>query len=54
MTDTMTRIRAAMERRRRYNRTIREIEGMPLDVALDLDIHRGDARRIARRAVYGL
>ena len=53
MIDTMTRIRAAMERRRRYNQTVREIERMPLDVALDLDIHRGDARRIAERAVYG-
>jgi hypothetical protein len=26
---------------------------MPLDVALDLDIYRGDARKIAHRAVYG-
>jgi hypothetical protein len=26
---------------------------MPLDVALDLDIFRGDARKIAREAVYG-
>ena len=49
---TMTRFRAAMERRRRYRQTVREIERMPLDVALDLDIHRGDARRIARRAIY--
>ena len=51
---TMTRIRAAMERRRRYNETVREIERMPLDVALDLNIHRGDAHHIARRAVYGV
>ncbi len=53
MTSFMTRIRAAMERRRRYNRTVREIARLPLDTALDLDLHCGDARRIARRAVYG-
>ena len=54
MTAYMTRLRTAMERRRRYSATVRAIETMPLDVALDLDIHRGDARRIAHRAVYGL
>lgn len=54
MTAYMTRIRTAMERRRRYNDTVRALKAMPLDVALDLDLYRGDARRIARRAVYGL
>ena len=49
----MTRFRAAMERRRQYNRTVREIERLPIDVALDLDLYRGDARHIARHAVYG-
>ena len=53
MTSFMTRIRAAMERRRRYNRTAREIARLPLDVALDLNLYRGDAHRIARQAVYG-
>lgn len=53
MTDYVIRFRTAMERRRRYNATIRAIRAMPLDIALDLDIHRGDARRIAHRAVYG-
>jgi uncharacterized protein YjiS (DUF1127 family) len=38
---------------RRYRRTVTEIEAMPLDVALDLDIFREDARRIAHEAVYG-
>jgi len=36
-----------------YRRTVAAIRSMPLDVALDLDIYPGDARRIARRAVYG-
>lgn len=46
-------IRAAADRRRRYNAIRDEIRRMPLDVALDLDIHRDDAERIARTAVYG-
>ena len=54
MSSIMTRIRTAAERRRRYSRTVREIQTMPIDVALDLDLHRGDARRIARRAIYGI
>lgn len=37
----------------KYRRTVAEIEAMPLDVALDLDIYREDATRIARHAVYG-
>lgn len=46
-------IRDAAEKRRRYHATRREIARMPIDVALDLDIHPGDADKIARRAVYG-
>lgn len=40
-------------KRARYNRTVFEIQSMPLDVALDLGIFREDAEKIARRAVYG-
>ena len=36
-----------------YRRTVDAIEKLPLDVALDLDLFPGDARAIARRAVYG-
>lgn len=36
-----------------YRTTRDEIANMPLDVALDLGIYRGDAERIAREAVYG-
>jgi hypothetical protein len=43
----------AFEKRALYVRTRDEIARMPLDVALDLDIYRGDAERIAHAAVYG-
>ena len=52
MTDLMTRIREIANRRARYARTVAELKSMPLDVALDLDIDRADAERIAARAVY--
>lgn len=46
-------LKTAIAKRRAYARTVREISQMPLDVAWDLDIHPGDARKIARKAVYG-
>ena len=36
-----------------YNRTVRELSNLPVDTALDLDIYPGDAKTLARRAVYG-
>jgi uncharacterized protein YjiS (DUF1127 family) len=36
-----------------YRKTRNEIANMPIDVALDLNIYRGDAENIAREAVYG-
>jgi uncharacterized protein YjiS (DUF1127 family) len=53
MTDLMTRIREIADRRTRYARTRRELRAMPLDVALDLDLDRAEADRLAARAVYG-
>lgn len=47
------RIRTAARKRTAYRRTVAALEAMPLHVALDLDIYRGDAARIARKAVYG-
>jgi len=49
----MNRITTAVRNRAAFIRTRREIAAMPLDVALDLDIHRADADAIARRAVWG-
>ena len=40
-------------KRRAFLRTRRALRNLPLDTALDLDIHPGDADRIASRAVYG-
>ncbi|MEM9970592.1 MAG: hypothetical protein AAF762_05790 [Pseudomonadota bacterium] len=42
-----------INKRRAYNRTVRELKKIPLDVALDLGIYKGDAEKIARKAVYG-
>lgn len=46
-------LRTAASQYRRYRETRDAIANMPLDVALDLDIYRGDADRIAREAVFG-
>ena len=42
-----------LKQRAAYARTKAEIENMPQDVAIDLDIHKADAARIAAKAVYG-
>lgn len=52
MMTVIDRLKSAASKRAAYRRTVRELETLPLDVALDLDIYRGDARRIARTAVY--
>lgn len=44
---------AELQKRRQYNRTVRELRRLPLDLALDLDIYPGDAEKLAKRAVYG-
>ncbi|MGR3501426.1 hypothetical protein [Pseudaestuariivita sp.] len=53
MASLYQKIAHSLDKRAKYNRTVAEIEAMPLDVALDLDIHRGDAHRLAHEAVYG-
>ncbi len=49
----LNHLKGRLEKRAAYNRTVREIRSLPIDVALDLDLYAGDAERIARRAVYG-
>ena len=49
----MSRIRGAWKRRAAYLRTKRELQRMPIDVALDLDLDPGNPSRTARWAVYG-
>ncbi len=53
MTTRMNNLTRALSDWSKYRRTVAEIAHLPLDVALDLDIYPGDARKIARRAVYG-
>jgi len=36
-----------------YRRTLRELNALPLETRLDLDIYAGDIRKIAHAAVYG-
>ena len=47
------KLKVAARNHARYIETRDEIAKMPLDVALDLGIYRGDANRIAYQAVYG-
>jgi hypothetical protein len=54
MNKLFTRMQDAVRARAAYRRTLTELRQMPLDVALDLDIDRTNAARIAHRAVYGL
>ena len=42
-----------LKKRAEYRRTLRALRRMPLDTALDLDIYKGDADKIAHQAVYG-
>ena len=53
MYDLFNSLNTRIEKHRKYSRTVAEIRAMPLDVALDLGIYRGDAEKIAAQAVYG-
>lgn len=47
-------VRENLRKRAAYRRTVAELRDMPPSVALDLDIYRGDAETMARKAVYGI
>lgn len=49
----ISRFRDAARKRAAYHRTVAELQALPIDTALDLGIYHGDARTIARKAVYG-
>ncbi len=53
MKSLLTQIQNTARARKAYRRTVAELRRLPLDTALDLDIHKDDAEIIARRAVYG-
>jgi hypothetical protein len=54
MTNFVNRLNRAIRARSAYRQTVAELRRMPIDVALDLDLDRARARRIAHRAVYGV
>jgi uncharacterized protein YjiS (DUF1127 family) len=49
----LTNLRDAAQKRAAYRRTLNELRGVPEHLAEDLGIYPGDARRLAREAVYG-
>jgi hypothetical protein len=53
MLTVINSLRDAARARARFVQTRDEIARLPLDVALDLGIYRGDAAQIAHDAVYG-
>jgi hypothetical protein len=53
MTALLTNLQTRLKQRAAYARTKAELESMPLDVAIDLDIYQPDAAKIAAQAVYG-
>lgn len=48
----ITRVKTAVSNYARYINTRNEIARLPLDMALDLGLFRGDADKIARKAVW--
>lgn len=53
MNELISKIRRRANQRAAYATTVRELEAMSIDTALDLDIYHGDIKKIARHAVYG-
>ena len=53
MSAILTTIQTRLRQRAAYLRTKTELENMPLEVAIDLDIYKPDAAKLASRAVYG-
>lgn len=49
----ISQIRSAAQKRSAYRRTLFELRGIPNYLSEDLGIYPGDAKRLARKAVYG-
>ncbi len=52
MKNLINRLKTALQNRARYIATRNEIARLPLDIALDLGLFRGDADQIASKAVW--
>ncbi|MGY6695119.1 MAG: hypothetical protein ACXIUW_03690 [Roseinatronobacter sp.] len=53
MSTLLTTLQTRLKKRAAYLRTKAELENMPLEVAIDLDLYKPDAARLASEAVYG-
>ncbi|NNF25170.1 MAG: hypothetical protein HKN63_10270 [Rhodobacteraceae bacterium] len=53
MTKLVSQLITAAEKHAAYSRTVHELSNLPTDTALDVGIYPGDAKKIARVAVYG-
>ncbi|RUS59065.1 hypothetical protein EGN72_13910 [Pseudorhodobacter sp. E13] len=53
MKNLILRAQTALRNYAKFVITRNEIARLPLDIALDLGIYRGDADKIARQSVYG-
>ena len=53
MRNFFAKLQSRLNEQARFRQIRDEIAHMPLDVALDLDIYRGDADKIARKSVWG-
>ena len=53
MSTLLSTIQDRLRKRAAYSRTKAELEAMPLEVAIDLDIYKPDAAKLAAEAVYG-
>lgn len=49
----ITSLRDAIQKRAAYRRTVHELRGIPAGLVEDTGIYPGDAKRLARLAVYG-
>ena len=49
----ISQLRIAAQKRSAYRRTVFALRGIPDSLAEDIGIYPGDAKRLAREAVYG-
>jgi uncharacterized protein YjiS (DUF1127 family) len=49
----LSNLRDAAQKHAAYRRTLNELRGVPAHLAEDLGIYPGDAKRLAREAIYG-
>ncbi|MEL7105517.1 MAG: hypothetical protein AAGM21_06335 [Pseudomonadota bacterium] len=53
MNDLFKTLGRRAKQRAAYATTVRELNAMSIDTALDLNIYHGDIKKIAKASVYG-